>query len=624
MDRIRTVDLKRELPDWAEVVRTINDVDIYNMSLTDNIFACTKSIPDVPAIDYFGNVIKYGELPEQVRHYVNGFKLLGIKPGDVVTLCLAVSVENILSLLALNKLGAVSNNPNFLFLKNDLKRYTLEKKSKTLVILDFYLPFVIDELENAGITTVVVASLQQYLPEDKKYLFRDMSKLPKSLQAMFTNTDSQTACRKKIKSLKSIKFITMEALIKKGAARKDPLPSGPVDIDRDVSYSYTSGTTGKPKCIVYKELSGNALLEFYKTNDPKDHVGDRVLHVIPYTHVTGERFCGYLQMASGKTIVPQPIYNKETFAMDLVNFRCNWVTAAPSFYLAGVQRGFIGHNALAHLEWPIAGGESITKANVAQINKWLQMNGCPHKLTNGGGASEEGSSTLTNFFLDEDEKTNETGLPFEPGVIARLVDENGNEVATGTRGLLEISTPAAADRYLGNPEATARRWYYDENGIRWGRTGDVAIRDSRGAYTILGRHDDSCVDKTGKLVYLFDIENKINEQDPMAEWEITYNTDGEGDNHIVAQVVLKDEYVGREAEAISLICERYPEVEAVKIFDKFGSSQVTGKRDIQKLKAYRIGYYAAKGGALYKIDYVSDGVPSVTHVKKSEIRIEEF
>ena len=31
------------------------------------------------------------------------------------------------------------------------------------------------------------------------------------------------------------------------------------------------------------------------------NVGERVFQVIPLTHSTGERFCGYLQMARGKT-----------------------------------------------------------------------------------------------------------------------------------------------------------------------------------------------------------------------------------------------------------------------------------------------------------------------------------
>lgn len=80
-----THELIRELPEWAKVVRRINDIDIYNMSVFDNILSWTRRIPDVPVIDYFGTVITFGELLEGVRWYVNGLRNIGIGEGQVVT-----------------------------------------------------------------------------------------------------------------------------------------------------------------------------------------------------------------------------------------------------------------------------------------------------------------------------------------------------------------------------------------------------------------------------------------------------------------------------------------------------------------------------------------------------------
>lgn len=622
--QIRCLDLKREIPSWAKVVKEINTIGIYNMSLVDNILSFTKNIPDVVAIDYFGNEITYGELPEHIRQYANGFKALGVKEGDVVTMCQAVSTENILSLLALNAIGAIANNPNFLFLRHNPKTYLKEKNSKVLVILDAYLPFVIDDLEECGVEKVIVTSIGDYLPKKNKHVFDDLSKFPKALRKVAMDRERQRQCKLKVAMSRKVKYIFMKDMIAKGAKMRDPLPTGPVDIDRDISYSYTSGTTtGKPKCIVYKEASANALIELHVGVDTKDKVGERVLQVIPYTHVTGERYCGYLQMANGKTIVPQPIYNKDNFAMDITNSACQWVIAAPSFYLAGVKQGLISPTAFEDLDRPCAGGEAISKANVRQINKWLRMNGCRHNLVIGGGASEDGSMALATIFNADDERENETGHPIEPGIMARIVDDEGKEVPVGTRGNLEISSAAAADRYLDNPEATAKRWYVDENGIRWGRTGDFAIKNEKGSFTILGRADDSCLDKDGNRVYLFDIENSISEDDPMVEWEIMYVTDGEDVNHIVAQVVLKNEWLKDKESAVRYIVNKYP-VEAVKIFDKFGSSDVTGKRDIQKLKTHKIAYYGVDKGDLVRIDYVNDHPPVKDLIDEDEIKIEEF
>ena len=619
--KIPTHMLKRELPSWAKVVRTINNIDIYNMNILDNIISWTKNIPDVPAIDYYGNIITFGELPNIVKDYVNGLKSIGIGNDDVITMCLPVSVENNILLFAVNNLGRIQNSPNFLFLRNDFKTYTADKGSKTLIILDAYLPFVVDYLESAGIKNVIVTNLKDYLPDDQKTRFDDLSYLPSKLTEIFCDYQKQRDCLKKISKMHNINFIQMSEVISAGKRSSDELISGPVDIDRDVSYSYTSGTTGLPKCIVFKELSANALIELHIGVNTKDYVGERCFQVIPLTHATGERFCGYLQLARGKTMVPQPIYCKDTFGRDLYESKCNWITAAPSFYTAGVAQGLIAPNAFENITRPSSGGEPVTISNVVLIDNWLKMNGCKVRFSIGGGAAEDGSSTICSYFMDEKTKTNETGHPVEPGIIAKIVDEYGKEVPQGQRGFLHVSSAAAADRYLNDPQATSARWYYDEKGIRWGITGDIAVKNKDGSYNILGRASDSIVDKNGNVIYLFDIEYSLEADDPIIEWEISAFKDSENNDYIVGQVVLKNEYIGQEEYVIKHLIDKY-HLFAIKIYDKFESSEVTGKRDYKLLKSDYEGYLSFdESGNLVKYDFNPDGIVSVSKVKNtSKIR----
>ena len=616
-DKIPTHTLKRELPSWAKVVRTINNIDIYNMSILDNIISWTKNIPNVPAIDYFGNVITFGELPNVVKDYVNGLKSIGIGNDDVITMCLPVTVENNILLFAINQLGRIQNSPNFLFLRNDFKTYTSDKGSKTLIILDAYLPFVVDYLEESGIKNVIITNLKDYLPEDQKNRFDDLSYLPDKLKETFCDYQAQKECLKKISKMPNINFIKMSEVISVGKKCNDKLISQPVDIDRDVSYSYTSGTTGKPKCIVFKEQSANALIELHIGVNTKDYVGERCFQVIPLTHATGERFCGYLQLARGKTMVPQPIYCKDTFGKDLYESKCNWITAAPSFYMAGIAQGLIAPNAFENITRPSSGGEPVTKSNVILIDKWLKLNGCNTRFSIGGGAAEDGSSTICSYFMDDETKTNETGHPVEPGIIAKLVDENGNEVPQGQRGYLHVSSPASADRYLNDEQATSKRWYYDKNGIRWGITGDIAVKNKDGSYNILGRASDSITDKNGNVTYLFDIEYALESDDPIIEWEISAFKDKENNNYIVGQVVPKNEYIGQEEYIIKHLIDKY-NLFAIKIYDKFESSEVTGKRDYKLLKSDYEGYLSFdESGNMIKYDFNPDGNISVNKVKNT-------
>ena len=96
--QIKVMNIERVLPPWAKVVKTINGLPIYNMNVFENIMAYNQHNLDGYALDYFGTRITYGELPDRVNEYVCGFRSIGITQKDVVTMCLPVSIENVLSL----------------------------------------------------------------------------------------------------------------------------------------------------------------------------------------------------------------------------------------------------------------------------------------------------------------------------------------------------------------------------------------------------------------------------------------------------------------------------------------------------------------------------------------------
>lgn len=128
--------------------------------------------------------------------------------------------------------------------------------------LDAFLPYFVDHLEAAGIKKVIVMSLDDYLPEDRKGLFMDTSEMPKKMQEVF-DIEQITNCLMNLDKIKGVEYIKLDDLKQAGAHSDLPLPYGPTDLDRDTSYYYTSGTTGNHKCVVYKESSLNAYLEMH-------------------------------------------------------------------------------------------------------------------------------------------------------------------------------------------------------------------------------------------------------------------------------------------------------------------------------------------------------------------------
>ena len=615
---VNTKDIVRKLPEWAKIDRVVNNTPIYNMGLFDNIMSWNQDNLDGEAFDYYGTTITFGELPALRDAYARGFLEIGVKKGDVATLCLPVSIENMMCLLADNLNGVISNNVSLPELRHDLKTYTIAKKSDILVTCDGYIPAFIQQIPGSGIKKIVVMSLEDYLPEDRKnYFHEDPSRLPGAFAQIFHPMVIQK-CLGMLSQVPGLEIIRMQDMIEMGRKSTIELPCGPVDQDRDISYTYTSGTTGNPKCVVYKEASVNAYIEMHAGLDLGERVGERCFQIIPMTHMTGERAVGYMSWCKCRTLVPQPIYNKDAFAKDLAESKCNYVVAAASFYTNAVKQGVLGPDALAAVTRPGSGGEPATKSAVQQIDNWLRANGCNVRFSLGGGASEEGGVTLVTYFLDEKTKTNETGAPLEPFVRVKLVDDNGDPVPQGQLGHMLATSPACADRYLDNPEATAARWFTDEDGVRWGRTGDIAVQHPDGTYNILGRASDSYVDETGKRIYLFEIEESVDPADPIIEWEVTAFP-AEGKHEVVGQIILRPEHTESIPELVEKFTAKYP-INAVKFYPEFKLGEVTSKRDFVFLQHDYEGYLApCDAENLYKVTYAADGTVTREKVAKADL-----
>jgi long-subunit acyl-CoA synthetase (AMP-forming) len=74
--------------------------------------------------------------------------------------------------------------------------------------------------------------------------------------------------------------------------------------------------------------------------------------------------------------------------------------------------------------------------------------------------------------------------PAIPGTQCRLVDpDTGEDAGPGERGELWMRSPRVMQGYLNNPEATAA--LIDHDG--WLHTGDIAVVDEAGWFTIVGR-----------------------------------------------------------------------------------------------------------------------------------------
>jgi long-subunit acyl-CoA synthetase (AMP-forming) len=142
--------------------------------------------------------------------------------------------------------------------------------------------------------------------------------------------------------------------------------------------------------------------------------------------------------------------------------------------------------------------------------------------------------------------------------------------------------------YFKNPKATANYFYYDDNGIKWSRTGDIAIMNQNGEVFILGRASDFSMINNEKI-YNFDIENSIRKLDFIQNVDVFTDNSGE----LVAHIILKDNFDNRvNLDIIDLvqetIFEDYNNINYIPCKFKFRESFPAAKntkRDVAKMKA---------------------------------------
>jgi 4-hydroxybenzoate-CoA ligase len=146
-----------------------------------------------------------------------------------------------------------------------------------------------------------------------------------------------------------------------------------------------------------------------------------------------------------------------------------------------------------------------------------------------------GSTEMLHIFLTNKPgqlRYGTSGTPV-PGYQARIVDENGADVADGELGELLVRGPSAAEGYWNQREKT-RRTFEGE----WTRTGDIYVRDADGMYRYCGRNDDM-FKVSGLWVSPFDVESALIAHPAVLEAAVVAKEDGDGLLRAKAFVTLK-------------------------------------------------------------------------------------
>ncbi|MFE5813620.1 acyl-CoA synthetase [Streptomyces sp. NPDC056479] len=330
-----------------------------------------------------------------------------------------------------------------------------------------------------------------------------------------------------------------------------PAYDGPEPRSEDlVQLLYTSGTTALPKgammthrALVHEYLSAITALDLSP--------GDRPVHSLPLYHSAQMHvfLMPYLAVGATNVILESPDGDR---LFELIEAgRADSLFAPPTVWIGLANRPDFATRDLGGLRKAYYGASIMPVPVLERLRERLPA----LAFYNCFGQSEIGP-LATVLAPDEHKGRMDSCGRTVLFVDARVVDEDGEDVPDGTSGEIVYRSPQLCEGYWDKPEETAEAF---RDG--WFRSGDLAVRDAHGYFTIVDRVKD-VINSGGVLIASREVEDALYTHEGVAEVAVIGLPDERWIEAVTAVVVTRGE-VG-EAELIGHARERLAHFKAPK------------------------------------------------------------
>ena len=333
------------------------------------------------------------------------------------------------------------------------------------------------------------------------------------------------------------------------AAASDQCAAEPMDAEDMLFVLYTSGTTGKPKGIVHTTggyLVGAATTHHYifdiKENDVYWCTAD-------IGWVTGHSYVVYGPLANGATSLMYegtPDYpDRDRFWSIIDKYGVNIFYTAPTAIRTFMRWGteLPARHSLASLRLLGTVGEPINPEAWIWYHEYIGRERCP--IVDTWWQTETGMILITPLPGITPTKPGSATKPF-PGIVAEVVDANGEPVGPGAGGYLVLKQPwpAMMRTIYGDPDRYVQQYWSRYPGVYF--TGDGCKVDADGYFWLLGRVDD-VMNVAGHRISTYEVESALVDHPSVAEAAVigkTHEVKGQG---ISAFVTLKEGIAATDA-----------------------------------------------------------------------------
>jgi len=467
--------------------------------------------------------LTYAQLHREVCQMANVMKQLGVKKGDKVGIYLPMIPEAAIAMLACARIGAPHTVVFGGFSADALRNRLVDAKAKLVITAD------------GGFRKDKVVALK---PEvDQALANNGAPSVEKVLVVQRTKADIH---------MEPGRDHWWHDLQPQASAE---CPAEVMDSEDMLFILYTSGTTGKPKGVVH--TTGGYNLYTHVTFKWAFDLQETDVHwcTADVGWITGHSYIVYGPLSNGATTLmyegtTRP--SKPDAIWEIVEkYGVTIFYTAPTAIRALMKMGdrYPKGRDLSSLRILGTVGEPINPEAWMWYHKVIGGERCP--IVDTWWQTETGGCMLTPLPGATPTKPGSTTFPF-PGIIADVVDAQGNSVGDNQGGYLVIKSPwPSMIRTVYGNDDRYRRTYWEQippqDGQYFYFSGDGARRDPDGYFWVMGRVDD-VLNVSGHRLGTMEIESALVSHPAVAEAAVVGRPDKVKGEEVFAFVILEEDY----------------------------------------------------------------------------------
>lgn len=485
MERIRNI--------WSDNHAPENFRPEYpEFSMVSLLKETAEKYPDYYALNFNNKKITFAQMIETIETVAQALLASGVKKGDFVSVVAPNTPQALISVYAINRMGAVANMIHPLLSANEIKRFVEHVDSKAVITFDMLYPKLAEiEWETTTKPVIVLARIADALPCYLKPLYLMKNKLDLSFNPNHN-------------------IVYWNDFLKRGKNRKEPLPVDDGKGDDIAAILYSGGTTGIPKGAMIHNRAFNCMAiqaEEIKRDNTKDAAGKKALALMPVFHGFGLAMCMHTMLYFGMQVFLVPKFDFKACTKLIFKNKINHVYAVPALFEALSRSEEIEKQDLSFLEMVAFSGDKMSDKLHNRMNKYLKNGGSSEQMTEAYGLTECLSAACISPFFAH--KQGSTGLPLPDNKIKICKVGTHEEVPCGEDGEICITGPTLMKGYYQNEVETKLALQQHDDGKIWLHTGDVGCMDEDGYLYYRLRHCKMII-TSGYNIYPTQIEEVIN------------------------------------------------------------------------------------------------------------------